>query len=157
MKITYLRIALATALAAIILFVIHVYYGHGLAQAYVDAAYKGRPSVVSREPYPPLVFWTAFATEVIPLFGIAVMYLLVQDRLPGRSLIAKGFYFGLVFMFCTDHFVRLPLMNWMVGNRLDVVLVQGLEGWATYPLVGITIAVVIGQTGKWPSLNPRVA
>jgi hypothetical protein len=153
----YLRLALATVLAAAVLFIIHVYYGHGWAQNYVDRAYKARPWTIFREPYPTAYFLTAAATEVFPVLGFVLLYLITQDRLPGRSIVAKGFYFGMLLMFCTDHLIRLPLLSAIGGNPLDVVFVQGLEGWAIYPLVGITIAVVLGQTGVWRYLNPHAA
>jgi hypothetical protein len=149
----YLKIALATVLAAAVLFVIHVYYGQGWAARYVGAAYKARPWSIAHEPYPTPVFVSALATEVFPLLGMVILYLMVQDRLPGRSRIAKGFCFGLLFMFCTDYFVRLPFMNVLVGNPLDVAFIQAAEGWAIYPLVGVVIASVVGAANPRPELT----
>ena len=146
----HLRLAIATLLAAAVLFTIHVYYGHGWAQDYVDRAYKARPWIIFREPYPTPFFLMAAATEILPVFGFVLLYLMLQDRLPGRSRIAKGFYYGLLVMLCTDHLIRLPLLSAVSGNPLDVVLVQGLEGWAIYPLIGVTIAVVVGPASNWP-------
>lgn len=143
-----LRATLATFFGAAVLFVIHVYYGRGIAANYVDHAFKTRPWKIFHEPYPTYVFWTALFTEMLPVLGMVIVYLMLRDRLPGRSTITKGLWYGALLMFCTDSFVRLPLMNALVGNPLDVVLVQALQDWMIYPLVGLTIALLTQSVGR---------
>jgi len=140
---TYLRIATSAVLAAIIAFSIHVFYGQNLAAKFVSTAFKARHWITAHQPYPPFIFYSAFATAIVRMLGFGVIYSLIQDRLPGRSRAVKGLVYGLLIMFCTDDFLRLPAMNLLVGNPIDVVLVQSAEGWAIYPLIGLTIALVV--------------
>ena len=125
---TYFRIAIAAILAAIIAFSIHVFYGQNLAAKLVSAAFKARHWTTAHQPYPPSIFYSAFVTAIVRMLGFGVVYTLIQDRMPGRLRAVKGLFYGLLMMFCTDDFLRLPVMNLLVGNPLDVVLVQSAEG-----------------------------
>ena len=49
----WLHVLLAAFFGAVVLFVIHVYYGRGWAIDYVDRAFNTRPWIIFREPYPP--------------------------------------------------------------------------------------------------------
>jgi len=139
----HLRVILATFAGAAILFAIHVYYGRGWAIDYVNHAFNARHWTIFREPYPPHIFWTAFITEMLPMLGKVAVYLLLQDRLPGRSAVAKGLWYGLLMLFWTDGSFRGPIMSAVVGNPPDVVFVQSLEAWLIFPLVGVAIAVLV--------------
>ena len=149
------RLALATLIATSVGFAIHVYYGHGWAQAYVDHAFATKPWKILHEPYPAWFFWISFVTKLLPLAGMSLIYLMLRDRLPGGSAVTKGLCFGLLFLFCTDDFIRLPFLDALGGNPMDVVIVQGAEHWLIYPLMGIAIAVIVGD-GSHRS-NPMTA
>jgi len=43
----------------------------------------------------------------------------------------------------SDALIRLPIMNYVVGNPMDVVLVQSLEGWLIGVTAGIAIALLV--------------
>jgi hypothetical protein len=134
----------AVIVAAGIGFAIHVLYGQGWAAAYVDrAAGSGRLAGVLHQPYPPYVVVAALLAQVIPVAGKVVVFLLVRDKLPGQSRIVKGLWFGLLLLAATDALVRLPFMNALIGNPMDVVLVQGLEGWAIGLTVAVSIALIV--------------
>jgi|GEM_PF-2599257 len=138
------RFALALTAAAAIGFAIHVLYGRGWAQAYVDAAAAaGRLNGTVHEPYPHYVVIIAFASELLVVAGKIVAYVLLRDRLPGQSRQTKGVWFGVLLMAMSDALIRSPFMNYVVGNPIDVVLVQGLEGWLIDLTTGIAIAVLV--------------
>lgn len=138
------RFALATIVAGSAGFAIHVLYGRGWAQNYVDiAAAAGRLRHVYVEPYPAYVVVIAYLTWLLVLAVKIVLFLLLRDRLPGRSRLAKGFWFALLLMAMSDALIRFPIMNIVIGNPIDVVFVQGLEGWAIDLATGLAIALMV--------------
>jgi hypothetical protein len=124
-------------------FAIHVQYGRGWAEAYVQhAANVGRLRGGLHEPYPAWLVTVAFITELLPVAGKIALYLLIRDFLPGKSRLMKGLSYGLLLMAIGDTLVRAPLMDALVGNPVDVVLVQNAEGWAIDLSVGSVIALL---------------
>ena len=139
----WVRIAAATTLAAAIGFLIHVLYGQGIAIEYVqNAAEGGRLNNVIIQPYPSWVVAVASFTALIPAFGKVFVYILIQDKLPCRNKIFKGAIFGMLLLFVGDNLLRMPIMGIVTGNPFDVVLVQSLEKWIIYPVIGIFIALL---------------
>ena len=139
----WLRIAAASLGAAAAGFGIHVLYGRGWAESYVQSAARaGRLDHILREPYPPSVVAIAFVTALLPAAGKVIAYLLLKENLPGRSRLAKGFCYGVLLTGMTDALVRVPIMSVVGGNPADVILVQSLEGWMLGPAMGIAIAVL---------------
>jgi hypothetical protein len=137
------RIVCATFLATAITFTIHVLYGRGLAENYVQyAAQLGRIKIIS-EPYPFFVVAIASITALIPTSGKVALYFLVRHILPGRSRIVKGLWFGILLLAIGDGLIRNPIMSFVVGNPVDVVFVQSLEACLLPPLTGIVIATCL--------------
>lgn len=141
---TALRVALAVIVATASGFFIHVYYGRGLANAYVQAqAAAGRLSEIVREPYPMPIFLTALATALVPMAFKVGLFVLVRERLPGRSGAAKGLWYGLLLLAIGDNFIRIPIMSVVVGNPADVMLVQSAEAWAISLVTGLLIGTFV--------------
>ncbi|AXX92139.1 hypothetical protein CPU12_00910 [Malaciobacter molluscorum LMG 25693] len=139
----WLRIISATILAAVIGFLIHVLYGQGIAIEYVqNAAENGRLNDVIMQPYPTWLISVASFTALIPAFGKVFVYILIQDKLPSKNKIFKGAIFGILLLFVSDDLFRMPIMNIITGNPIDVVFIQSLEKWIIYPLMGIFIAIL---------------
>jgi hypothetical protein len=137
--------ASATILAAAIGFLIHVLYGQGIAIEYVQkAAENGRLDGVIKQPYPNWVVAIASLTALIPAFGKVFLYILIQDKLPGKKVI-KGVVYGLFLLFVGDNLLRMPIMGVVIGNPFDVVFVQSLEKWIIYPAMGICIALLVPE------------
>ncbi|WP_020588564.1 hypothetical protein [Desulfobacter curvatus] len=137
------RIVAATILATAIGFLIHVLYGQGIAIEYVqNAAEGGRLNDVIMQPYPNWVVAIASLTALIPAFGKVFVYILIQDKLPGRNKIFKGVIFGMLLLCVGDNLLRMPIMSIVTGNPFDIVLVQSLEKWISYPAMGIFIALL---------------
>lgn len=142
-KMHWTKIACATLLAAAIGFLIHVLYGQGIAIEYVQrAAEDGRLDDVIKQPYPTSVAVIAALTALIPAFGKVFVYILIQDKLPSQRKIIKGIIFGVLLLFVGDHLLRMPLMGLVIGNPLDVVIIQSIEKWIIYPSMGIIIALL---------------
>ncbi len=136
---------IGTAIAAALLgFGIHIFYGQGFALDYVQsAASAGRlANVVTAPPAGGWMFNVAVATTIIPMLGKVFLYLLLQEKLPGNDRVVKGLWFGLILLFVTDWFVRMPVMMVVGGNPVDVVFVQSLERWIIYPATGVLIALL---------------
>jgi hypothetical protein len=137
------RFALALFCAAAIGFGIHVLYGRGWAEAYVQAAAVAGRLPHVHEPYPTYVVVVAFVTELLVVAGKIAAYILLRDALPGHSRLTKGLWFGLLLLGMSDALIRLPLMNYVVGNPVDVVFVQSLEGWLIGAATGVAIALLV--------------
>ena len=142
----WIRLVVATILAAAIGFLIHFLYGQGIAIEYVQkAAVDGRLNDVIKQPYPIWVVATASLTALMPAFGKVFVYILVQDKLPSRNKIIKGVIFGLLLLFVGDNLLRMPIMGVVTGNPFDVVFVQSLEQWIIYPAMGVLIALLVPE------------
>jgi hypothetical protein len=148
------RTFLATALAAGAAFSIHVLYGRGWAEAYTQAAgQSGRLSHILTEPYPGWVVAVAAATALVPTFGKVLVYLVIRDRLPGRTTWQKGLVFGGLLLLMTDSALRQPFMDVLVGVPIDVALAQAAEPWLIQPIMAMFIALVFG----WRKINGNEA
>lgn len=143
------RLSLAAVAAAILGFAVHVLYGQGWAKGYVDgAAAAGRLDGILQQPYPPAVIVVAAATAVLPALGKVLVFLLTQKHLPGRSGWQKGLSFGALLLLAGDGLLRTPVMNLIVGNPVDVVLVQVAEPWAMSFVTGIAIGTIAPMISK---------
>ncbi len=150
------RILLATIVAAAIGFAIHVLYGQGLAIEYVQSvAQEGRLNEIIRQPYPTWLVIVAALTALIPTFGKVLLYLLIQDKLPASSDMGRGLMFGLVLLVIDDALLRMPIMSMVVGNPLDIMLVQSFEGWIIPFVMGLVIALILPK-GCTNALNKQL-
>lgn len=139
------RAFLATVLAATAGFSIHVLYGRGWAEAYTQsAAQSGRLSHVLTEPYPGWVIAVAATTALIPTFGKVLVYLLVRNRLPGRTFWQQGLVFGGLLLLMSESALRQPFMDVLVGVPGDVAMAQAVEPWLIQPIMAVLIALVFG-------------
>ena len=146
------RILLATIVAAAAGFAIHVLYGQGLAMEYVQsAAQEGRLNEIIRQPYPAWLVTVAAITALIPTFGKVLLYVLIQDKLPASSNIGRGLLFGLVLLVIDDALLRTSIMSMVVGNPIDVMLVQSLEGWVIPLIMGLVIAHILPCNSSAPN------
>jgi len=138
------RLLIATIIAAAVGFAIHVLYGQGLAMDYVQsAAQEGRLNDILRQPYPFWLVTLAAITALIPTLGKAILYLMIQDKLPASSNTGRGLLFGLILLAIDDALLRTPIMSAAVGNPLDIMLVQSLEGWAIPFVTALVFAYIL--------------
>jgi hypothetical protein len=138
---TALRLSAAVVLSTAVGFFLHVYYGRGWANAYVQTqAALGRLNDIAREPYPTEIFLAALATALIPTAFQVLLFVLIRDRLPGRSGAVKGLWFGILMLAIGDNLIRMPLMSLIGGNPIDVMLVQTAEAW----IIALAKGVLIG-------------
>lgn len=138
-----IRIFLATAAAAGAGFAFHVLYGRGLAQDYMAAAGEsGRLTHMLQEPYPTYVVTIAALTALFPTLGKVIVWLLVRDKLPGLTTGSKAVWFTGLMMFMGDDFLRMPIMNLLVGMPLDVCAVYTAEKWVIVPMMCFLIAFI---------------
>lgn len=129
--------------AAALGFAVHVLYGQGWAKAYAtQAAAAGRLEGLVQQPYPAAVVVVAAATAVLPALGKVLAFLLMQEHLPGKSGWQKGLSFGALLLLAGDGLFRMPVMNLVIGNPVDVVLVQSAEAWAIALITGAVIGTI---------------
>jgi hypothetical protein len=141
---TWVRLALAAVMATAGGFFFHVYYGRGLANDYVQAqAAAGRLNDIVHAPYSTPVFLTALATALLPVVFKVALFVLIRDHLPGRSGVAKGLWYGLLLLAISDDFIRMPIMSVVVGNPVDVMLVQSAEVWVISFMTGLIIGILV--------------
>ena len=141
MLVTRFMLALVAATVAGLL--IHVAYGQGWANEFVQSAAEGgRLENLLQPPYPPWYLIVAWLSALLPTAAKVLGYLLIGPRLPGRGW-RRGLLYGLLLLAMSDAAVRLPLMNGLAGNPIDVVLVQGLEAWLIYPVMGTLIGLLL--------------
>jgi len=139
----WLRIIAATAAAAAFGFGFHVLYGQGLAQDYLKtAAEAGRLTGMIQEPYPTYIVIVAGATAILPTLGKVITWLLVRAALPGQTTLVKGLWFTALMMFAGDNFIRLPIMNLLIGMPVDVWAVHHVEMWIIVPAMCLLIAYI---------------
>lgn len=145
------RLIAAVVLATVSSFYFHVHYGRGWAVRYVEAqAALGRLNEIAREPYPWGVYVAALATAFVPTLFQVFLFVLVRDRLPGASGVVKGLWFGVFLLAIGDNLLRMPIMNVVVGNPIDVMLVQSAEYWVIGLLKGLLIGVLTPAQLAWP-------
>lgn len=143
---TSIKILIAAVVAAGIGFGIHVIYGQGLAMAYVqEAAQTGRLNNILTQPYPSWVVFVAGGTALLPTLVKVLLYVLIKPRLPSTTSLGRGLMFGLLLLAIDDAFLRMPIMNVVVGNPVDVMLIQSLEAWAISLCMGLVIALIMDQ------------
>jgi hypothetical protein len=138
-----IRVAAAVAIATAVGFSIHVLYGRGWANDYLQqAAHEERFDHILREPYPAWLVVIAALTAMITMAAKVLVFVLIRDRLPGTSGLVKGLWYGVILLAFNEWLIRMPIMAMMVGNDLDLMVVQGLEHWAIALLVGPIIGVL---------------
>lgn len=140
---TAIRLALATVIAAAVGFAIHVIYGEGVLQTYIQqAAASGRLDSVN-SGVPPHIAAIAFITVLIPYSAKTVVYYWAGHLIPSQAPPVKGIIYGLILL-CLDHqLVRMPIMNVVVGNPVDVALLMSAESWSIELLSGVIIAYLV--------------
>ncbi|MEM9532723.1 MAG: hypothetical protein AAGA23_17525 [Pseudomonadota bacterium] len=140
---TAIRLALATVIAAAVGFAIHVIYGEGILQTYIQqAADAGRLDSVD-SGVPPHIAAIAFITVLIPYSAKTAIYYWAGHLIPGQAPLVKGIIYGLVLL-CLDHqLLRMPIMNTVVGNPIDIALLMSAESWAIELLSGVIIAHLV--------------
>jgi hypothetical protein len=120
--------------------------------SYVQAQGEaGRLNQIVQEPYPPDVYAVAAATTLIPTAFQVFLYFLIRERLPGRSDVIKGAWFGLLLLAIGDNLIRSPVMNLIIGNPIDVMLVQSAEAWTIAIIKGMLIGILSPQLMKSPT------
>lgn len=138
-----LRIFLATTISGSFGFIFHVLYGRGWAVEYMDDAMKsGKMDGILQEPYPSYIVVTAALTALIPTIGKVFIWLFVRERLPGRSLLTKGFFFTMLMIISDGGLLRQDIMNLLIGMPIDVWLVYGAEQWVIVPIMCILIVTL---------------
>lgn len=140
----WVRLALATVLATAAGFYFHVFYGRGVANDYVQAqAAAGRLNDIVHAPYPMPIFLAALATSFLPVLCKVAIFVIVRQQLPGKSGAVKGLWYGLLLLVITDDFIRVPIMSVVVGNPIDVMIVQSAEVWGIHLMTGLIIGALV--------------
>lgn len=139
----WLRIFLTTLFSASFGFAFHVLYGRGWASEYMDNAIKsGRMDGVLQEPYPFYIVAIAALTALIPTAGKVIIWLFIRDKIPGKRLWIKAFFFTGILIIADGGLLRQDIMNYLVGMPLDVWFVYGMEQWVIVPVMCILIVVL---------------
>ncbi len=149
------RLVIATLVATAVGFSIHVLYGEGVLQDYIQrAAQAGRLDAVVAEPLPSSIVAIAFVTALVPYAFKVLIYYWAGHLLPGRNTLFKGLSYGVLLLGLDHSLVRMPVMNLVVGNPADVVLLMSAEAWSIALLCGLLIAFIVPlRSAKHRELN----
>lgn len=134
-------IACASAMA----FAIHVKYG-GFIGRIVSNALAGMD--IAKPPYGFSITFIAAITSLLPTIGLFILFMLVYDRIPGKSPLTKGITFGLLRLLSEGQLIRMPLMNAVIGNPLWAVFLQQSETWIINLIVSVFLAYLISFSRK---------
>ncbi|MEM7706162.1 MAG: hypothetical protein AAF358_11445 [Pseudomonadota bacterium] len=139
-----IRASLATLVATAVGFSIHVIYGEGVLQDYIQrAAQAGRLDSLVSEPLPLPIVAIAFVTALIPYAFKVLIYYWAGHLLPGRNPFLKGLSYGILLLGLDHSLIRMPVMNFVVGNPADVVLLMSAEAWSIALISGLIIAFIV--------------
>lgn len=107
------------------------------ASHWITKEMQGRSLRTSRN-----VIFPAAITSLEMGVGLAIFYALVRDHLPFGNPFLRGVTVGLLVLVMTGKLFRQPIMNWIIGNPMKVVLVQDGVTWLSWLLTTTVLAVV---------------
>lgn len=75
--------------------------------------------------------------------GIAqlIIYILIRKVIPIKSSVIKGIILGTLLLMINGSLLRQPLMNYLIGNPLKVILIQDGITWIIWLLSSVFTAV----------------
>ncbi|MES0884687.1 hypothetical protein [Roseibium sp. SCP14] len=133
----FVPILAAAALAAAGGFVIHVFTVEWIHE-WVAGQMAGKTVQSSWDVRIP----AAISSIEIGL-ALTFCYGLLKYRFPGLRWWIGGLGLGCLMLAVQGRLIRQPLMNWLVGNPVEVVLVQDGIAWLTWLVMALTVAFVV--------------
>jgi len=106
-------------------------------QSWISAQMSGKKILASRNVLVP-----AAVTSLEMGIGLVILYTLVRNHLPFENAILRGVVLGLLILSVGGKLFRQPLMNWLVGTPIKVVLIQGGITWLNWILMSVTTALI---------------
>lgn len=88
------------------------------------------------------VRYVAALTSIEIGFGALLIYGLIHSQLPTNNTLLKGVLLTVLLLMVKGELIRQPLMNWLVGNPLSVVMVQDGMTWCIWLMMGMVIAIL---------------
>jgi hypothetical protein len=98
---------------------------------------------VVQPPYPFNVLVSAYATAILPVAGLLIIYNLISSSLKFDSRILKGLVFGGLVLLSEGKLIREPVMNAVVGNPWEVVLLDQIQSWLPTLVICLLIALMM--------------
>lgn len=136
MRSLVLTVAVAALLSSIAGFCLHVFSAEWL-QHWIAARMEGRAMVSSWDVRVP----AAISAIEIGL-GASLTYWLLRSRFPALGWARGGLCLAGLILMIKGNLIRQPLMNFLVGNPVEVVAVQDGMVWLTWAVMGWIIAGV---------------
>ena len=122
--------------AALAGFVIHV-ATQSSVQTWVASHMQGREVGASWD-----VRYLALITSLETGVGLVVLYALLRRSLPGTSSAIRGLLLALLLLAVMGRLFRQPIMNFVIGNPLSVVVVQDGITWVVWSFMCVVVAIV---------------
>lgn len=86
----------------------------------------------------------AYVTKPLEALGVAIIYYLLGDRLPGQSQLLKGVVMGLLLLLAEGQLIRQPFMNLLFSsNTLKDILLRQSQVWLSHLTMTVIIALII--------------
>lgn len=75
--------------------------------------------------------------------GIAqlIIYILIRKVIPSKSSVIKGLILGMLLLMINGSLIRQPLMDYLIGNPLKIVLIQDGITWVIWLVSSVFTAV----------------
>lgn len=133
---------LAAILTAAFGFAAHVFAAE-IVEPYVASVMAGRHVAPSWDVRVP-----AALTAIEPGVALIILCLLLRHALPSAGTFARGLTAGLLALALSGRLVRQPMMDFLVGNPLNVVAVQDGIVWLIWLGMGLIAAFCLDLTAR---------
>lgn len=74
--------------------------------------------------------------------GMTFLYILLRDRLPSKNAVARGGILALIELAIMGRLIRQPLMDYAIGNPLYIAILQNMDSWLVWLVIGITTTLL---------------
>lgn len=136
----YLYFVISIVLVTTIGFVLHVYFFY-YTQGLIASLMQGVD--VLKPPYGSAINVVAFLTAFIPTAAKVGLYYLIGKHLWFSSKLGKGFVYGLLLSLLRGELIREPVMNYLIGNPIEVIFIQQGQVILTNITLGVLISLVM--------------
>jgi len=143
-------IAVASVLAAATGFCLHVFSAEWV-QHRVATLMDGKEVMSSWDVRIP----AAISSIEIGL-GAALCYWLIRSRFPNLGWFRGGLCLTALVLMIKGNLIRQPLMNFLIGNPIEVVAVQDGITWLIWGLMGWTVAAVFAVLDQRLRTAPKL-
>jgi hypothetical protein len=137
----YIRFFLATILVILIGLTLHIYLLKMLNPMIIQWVSSAK---IAQPPYNFFITSAAYITAIFPAMGQVIICYIIAQYIPFNKLL-KGLIFAFLMLLANGEIIRMPLMDFLVGNPWKVVALQHLQTYVVQIIIGIVIIFILPQ------------